>query len=137
MTLMVFCKNILAETLTDVYQKELAFLLAQKRTMQKQIVKQQREYRGKIERAKRKVKALQDRLVNLTTLNETSVNRLADAERQLEMAEMNKNLVNTTVSQGLVSLNIAEKSLKPNDDPRLIIFFDKAFSILKKDLKDT
>lgn len=128
---MTISTSLFAETLTEVYQKELAFLLAQKRTMQKQIVKQQKEYRSKIKRTQSKVKGLQDRLVTLTTLNETAVNNLADVERQLESAESNKNLVSTTISQALVSLNISEKSLTENQDRKEIIF-ERSFEYLSK-----
>jgi biopolymer transport protein ExbB len=126
--------GVQAETLTEVYQKELAFLLAQKRTMQKQLVSQKKDYKSKIARTQRKVKGLQDRLVTLTTLNETSVNDLAEVERQLESAESNKSLVSTTISQALVSLEIPEKSLNEKDDRKSIIF-EKAFAYLENGAK--
>lgn len=114
----------------EVYQKELAFLLAQKKTMQKQIVSQQKNYKSKIKRTQAKVKKLQNELVNLTSFNETAVNNLADVERQLESAESNKSLVATTISQGLVSLGISEKSLDEKADRKKIIF-SSAFSHLE------
>lgn len=128
--------SVKAETLMEVYQKELAFLLAQKKTMQKQIVSQQKNYKSKIVRTQAKVKGLQNDLVTLTALNESAVNNLADVERQLESAESNKSLVATTISQGLVSLGISEKSLDDKVDRKQIIF-DSAFNHLTNGAKKT
>lgn len=99
-------------SLSETYQKELAFLLAQKRTLLKQIKSIRGEFDGKIKKATRKVKSYEDTLIALSSENEMAVNKLADLERNLENSVANKDLVNTTLSQAKVTLALNTDAFK-------------------------
>ena len=95
-----------AVSLSETYQKELSFLLAQKRTLLKQIKNIRGEFKGKIKKTSRQVKRFEDSLISLASENEISLNKLADLERNLENSVANKDLVNTTLSQAKVTLSM-------------------------------
>lgn len=128
---LMFCQVAVASegTLLHAYQKEMAFLVAQKRSLQKQINNQNLHYSKKINSAVRKVKTLQDELVMMTSDNERLINRLSEAERTLESTESNTSLIETTLSQAEVTLGIKFND-KSSVNEKLSLVFSEAMKNL-------
>jgi len=106
------------ESLLSTYQRELAFLMAQKRTLTKQSKLIKKEYGQKVKLAERELKKSQDSLVAVTKQNELLGSKLMDAERGLENVENANSLLDTTLTQAKVSLEINDESwdlLKNNE----------------------
>lgn len=97
-----------SETLLQTYQRELAFLTAQKRSLQKQKKVIEKEYSSKVVRAKRDLDKEQNTLVKLTKENEVLSSKVLEAERNLENAEGANSLLETTLLQGKVTLGYSE-----------------------------
>jgi biopolymer transport protein ExbB len=98
------------ETLLSTYQRELAFLMAQKRNLKKQKTVIEREYSKKLKRAQRNLTKAQDKLVSMTKKNELKGAQLMSAERNLENVESANSLVETTHLQGKVTLGLDDKA---------------------------
>lgn len=128
-------------SLLKTYQKELIYLRAQKRNLLKQTVSIEKSFGKKIAKAERQVKKLQDQYIMLSSDNERLINRLSDLERGLENAQMNKELIATTITQAQVSLGLtdddfvteenAEKKVMSNEE-KLGLVFQRAFTYLSK-----
>jgi len=127
--------NLFANSLVGNYQKELAFLIAQKRTLQKQIKQQKRKFQRKISAASKKVTGHQNKLVMLTGDNERLINKLTDAERSLENSESNKSLVETTISQGELTLGL--KLDNRTEDQKIDFLFETAMLKLEEAKSET
>ncbi len=100
------------ETLLQTYQRELAFLSAQKRTLEKQQKDIETEFGNKVSKMKVDLKAAQDQLVRLSKKNELQSAKLIEAERNLENVENSNSLLETTLIQGKVTLNINDQDWK-------------------------
>lgn len=96
------------ETLIQTYQRELAFLTAQKRSLLKQKKTIETEYQSKVLKAKRALDKEQNDLVRVTKENEVLSSKVLEAERNLENAEGANSLLETTLLQGKVTLGMAE-----------------------------
>lgn len=96
-------------SLLKTYQRELAFLQAQKRSLLKQRKEIETAFTGKVAKTKKLLTADQDKLVVLTKRNEVLTAKVMDAERNLENLENSNILVETTLLQGKVSLEIPEE----------------------------
>lgn len=97
-------------TLLQTYQRELAFLTAQKRSLMKQKSVIEKEFVSKVTKAKRDLDREQNQLVKLTKDNEILSSKVLEAERTLENVEGQNSLLETTLLQGKVTLNIDEKA---------------------------
>jgi biopolymer transport protein ExbB len=120
-------------SLLQTYQKEMTFLLAQKRSLKKQISQLGSEYNKKLKEADKKISQLEDSLVQKTAENEKMINQLSDAEKSLEQSEMNKSLVETTITQSKMTLGMDNKILESinTKEGKLSIIFHKGMNILK------
>jgi biopolymer transport protein ExbB len=124
-------------SLAQTYQKELAFLIAQKRTLQGQIKNINKEFQGKISASDQKIKQLQNYLVTLSSDNERLINKLTDAERTLENSESNNTLLETSFSQAQVTLGLSDDQLssRVKVEEKLNFLFQRAFERLQKGSK--
>ncbi|MEC7275477.1 MAG: MotA/TolQ/ExbB proton channel family protein [Bdellovibrionota bacterium] len=105
--------NLLAEdSLLKTYQRELAFLTAQKRTLEKQKTTIEKQFVSKVAKAKRDLDKAQNDLVKLTKTNELKSTQLLEAERNLENIEGSNSLLETTLLQGKMTLNFDEEKWK-------------------------
>lgn len=120
-------------SLLQTYQKEMTFLLAQKRSLKKQASKIDRDYSKMMKAADKKISELEDSLVQKTAGNEKMINQLSDAEKSLEQSEMNKSLVETTITQSKMTLGIDNKMLESikSNEGKLSIIFHKGMNFLK------
>lgn len=120
-------------SLLQTYQKEMTFLLAQKRSLKKQAANINRDYSRKLKAADKKIGELEDSLVQRTADNEKMINQLSDAEKSLEQSEMNKSLVETTITQSKMTLGIDNKILEniKSNEGKLSIIFHKGMNFLK------
>ncbi|MBC99563.1 MAG: hypothetical protein CME63_17595 [Halobacteriovoraceae bacterium] len=114
--------------LLKTYQRELAFLQAQKRSLLKQKSEIENTFASKVKGAKSELKKDQDLLIGLTKSNELLSAKLMEAERNLETIEGSNALVDTTLLQGKVSLEIADTQWDKlgNNTSRLQFLFEKA-----------
>jgi biopolymer transport protein ExbB len=119
--------------LVKTYQKELIYLTSQKRNLIKQKKKIERDFAGKISKASRNAKKMQNDYVMLSTDNERLINDLSDLERGLENSQMNKELIATTLSQAQVSLGLEDSDLGlGSNEDKLKLVFTRAFAHLSK-----
>jgi len=122
------------KTLQSVYQKEIAFLLAQRRNLQKEIKNIRQEFNGKIKRSEIKIKKIEKSYVDLTTSNEKLVSDFAGLERNLESVQGNAGLVESTLTQARTTLNISEEELKKMEtaEAKFSFLFSETNKILKE-----
>ena len=127
----------LAQGLTEVYQKELSLLLSQKRALQKSLKKIDRQFRGKINKAEKKIKGLQNKFVALSVDNDKLIHQLSALQLELENFQSNKELVDTTISQAQVSLGIDSSQLTEfkSKEQKLEFIFKKAHTSLSASRK--
>ena len=97
------------ETLLQTYQRELAFLVAQKRSLLKQKGVIDKQFVDKVKKAKIDLDKTQNQLVKLTKQNELVSTKVIEAERNLENVENANSLLETTLLQGKVTLGINEE----------------------------
>jgi biopolymer transport protein ExbB len=97
------------ETLIQTYQRELAFLNAQKRSLTKQQTVIETQYGQKVRRAKVNLDKAQNDLVSLTKKNELLSAKVIEAERNLENVESSNSLLDTALLQGKVTLGFTEE----------------------------
>lgn len=97
------------ETLLQTYQRELAFLVAQKRSLTSQQKVIETEYGQKVRKAKADLDKSQNELVSLTKKNELFSAKVIEAERNLENVESSNSLLETTLLQGKVTLGLTEE----------------------------
>ncbi len=102
-------KNNTGESLLQTYQRELAFLMAQKRSLLKQKDVIEKQFVSKVNKAKADLDKSQNQLVKLTKENELLSARLLEAERNLENVGNATALLDTTLIQGKVTLGISEE----------------------------
>lgn len=100
------------ESLLQTYQRELAFLTAQKRTLVKQQKTIEKEFVSKVANSKKELREAQDELVRLSKKNELQSAKLIEAERNLENVESSNSLLETTLQQGKLTLNLTDKVWK-------------------------
>ncbi len=101
-------KENATDSLLKTYQRELAFLQAQKRSLLSQKVDIENTFSKKVKDAAALLKRDQDTLVGLTKTNELLTAKVMEAERNLESIEGSNALVDTTLLQGKVSLEIPD-----------------------------
>lgn len=105
--------------LLQTYQRELAFLMAQKRSLMKQKGVIEKQFVSKVAKAKSDLDKSQNELVKLTKENEVLSARVLEAERNLENVGNAQALLDTTLIQGKVTLGITEEAwenLKSKED---------------------
>jgi len=118
-------KKPVQETLLSTYQRELAFLMAQKRNLAKQKKVIEKEYSKKLKQAQINLNKAQDLLVSLSKKNELRNAQLMSAERNLENIESANSLVETTHLQGKVTLGLDDSvfsKLETKQDKTSAIF---------------
>lgn len=122
-------------SLLKTYQRELAFLSAQKRSLMLQKGEIEKIFAKKVKGASRELKRDQDMLLGLTKSNEMLSAKLMEAERNLEMIEGSNAMVDTTLLQGKVSLEIPDKTWesKKTSEEKLAFIFAEASVKMKKD----
>jgi biopolymer transport protein ExbB len=129
-------KNADADTsLLKTYQRELAFLQAQKRSLLNQKGEIEKSFVGKVKAAAKELKKDQDILLGLTKTNEVLSAKLIDAERTLESLEGSNAMVDTTLLQGKVSLEIPEEKWETfkKSEEKLSFMFEQAASKMASD----
>ena len=129
-------KNIETDTdLLKTYQRELAFLQAQKRSLLKQQVEIEKTFTSKVKGVKAELKKDQDELIGLTQSNELLSAKVMEAERNLETIEGSNALVDTTLIQGKVSLEIPDTlwETKKSSEEKLAYMFAQASKKMTSD----
>ena len=120
------------ETLLQTYQRELAFLAAQKRSLvgQKKVI--EKEFLSKVTKAKVSLDKEQNLLVKLTKENELLSSKVLEAERGLENVDNANSLLETTLLQGKVTLEFTEKEWEKVDsnDKKIKAIFEKTSEFL-------
>ncbi|MCP4914159.1 MAG: hypothetical protein GY909_13690 [Oligoflexia bacterium] len=118
------------ETLLKTYQRELAFLIAQKKSLSKQLRQSNRVFKKKTNLLDNKNKKLEEKYVNLSTDNKKLENTIEELNKKIENKEVGNSLIETTINQGKLSLN-ADVNIK-NKDEALNTIFAKLWVSLHK-----
>ncbi len=121
--------------LLKTYQRELAFLQAQKRSLMAQKGEIEKSFATKVKAAERELSKDQDTLLGLTKSNELLSAKLMEAERNLETIEGSNAMVDTTLLQGKVSLEIPDAlwETKKTSEEKLAYMFSEATKKMAKD----
>ncbi len=129
-------KKIIADDgLLKTYQRELAFLQAQKRSLMAQKGEIEKTFASKVKSAQNELKKDQDQLLGLTKSNELLSAKLMEAERSLETIEGSNAMVDTTLLQGKVSLEIPDNvwEAKKKSEEKLAFMFAQATKKMNRD----
>ena len=120
------------ESLLKTYQREMAFLVSQKKNLKTQLKKVNRTFGKKVKLAKIKNENLQNELLGLGELNEQTTIQINETSKSLENAESNQSMVDTTITQARISLGINEEDFKSlgNKEDKLNYAFFKAWQTL-------
>ncbi len=116
-------------SLVKTYQREIAFLMAQKRNLEKRLNTIEDDYAAKTKKVKSQIKSNQDKLVSLTRSNEILDQKLLEAERNLESKDEQNSLLETTLHQGMTSLDIKIDEKSPLGE-RIDFLFQNALKSL-------
>lgn len=130
------------KTLETAYQREYAFLISQKNDLEKRLSAIDAEYSQKIKRAKKDLATLEKTLIGKTVGNEKLTNRLFEAERTLESAQNDDELLKNTLNQGENTLHALNIEFKAENDQialndQLTLLFDKGILALDQSSRIT
>lgn len=121
-------------SLIKTYQREIAFLMAQKRNIEKRLNSIETDYEKKTTKVQAQIKTNQDKLVSLTRSNEILDQKLIEAERNLESKDEQNSLLETTLLQGMTSLDIKIDE-KSSLDKKIDTLFNEAVVALNNQTK--
>lgn len=119
-----------ADELHDAYQKEFAFLKAQKSELQKRLKKEKSFERREISKAKAKVQALQNKLVALSQESQTIDKSIETSIMLLGDKNSNKEISSSVVIQAKATLS--DYNIDVNDTKEMSIV-----TVMQKAFKDT
>lgn len=117
-------------SLVKTYQREIAFLMAQKRNLEKRLNSLDADYASKTSKVKKQIDSNQNKLIALTRQNEVLDQRVLDAERNLETKDEQSSLLETTLLQGMTTLDL-KLDEKVALDQQIKSLFDGSLIALK------
>jgi biopolymer transport protein ExbB len=122
------------QSLLATYQRELAFLNAQKKSLQDQKDTIQKRYQNKVQQATSLLEKERSHLVSLTQKQEGLSQNLLEAERSLETIDQTQSVFETTLKQAQVSLSISDDRWTQLDNSveQVLFVMDQALARLKE-----
>ncbi len=125
--------------LEQAYQREVAFLEAERAALGKRLAQLEKESALKIEEAKAEVDQLQASALGISMQADRLTELLSDSERKVDNAAENAELVSSMLAQASATLEKGSISLPPvdKDDPaaelgQVKFVFENAMSLLSK-----
>lgn len=127
--------NDRAPDIREAYQREYAFLTAQRRELQERIEAFRAEAEGDRERLSSAIDALQSEVIELESRASTLQNRIDEAERQAESAGQQEDILASTFQQADATFSEHEEVVDPVTasgplDERLASVFEKGRTLL-------
>ncbi|WP_457747209.1 MotA/TolQ/ExbB proton channel family protein [Sulfurimonas sp.] len=126
--ILIFLFNTLnANELRDAYEKEFAFLKAQKTELQKRVVKEKRHNNKEVLLAKKDVKMLQTTLVSLSEKEEKIRTQIDKSSQLLDDKQSNKEITASVLIQVKSLLQEYNISLNNSTNTSVVAVMQKAF----------
>lgn len=126
-------------SLEEAYKREFAFLEAEKNSLQQRLNKLDQEAASKLREAKNEIERLQNQSLSLSVQADQLAQRLADAERKVEVLDEGSSIVESTLNQATSRLEKADIKLPEaaaGDEAariaQLDFAFDKAGDLLQR-----
>ncbi len=122
--------SVSADELSDAYQKEFAFLKAQKTELEQRLQKEKQLHEKEIVKAKEKVKKLQNKYVSLSEEYKTLEYKVEKANETLGDETSNKEIISSVIMQAKSLLD--EYNIQVNDSPKA-----NGSEVMRKAFNDT
>ncbi len=101
---LLFSAQLYADELEKAYQKEFAYLVAEKRALQQRLKKLDNSQKRTLRKVRKEIDALQQRYLQTQNRKDQLNNQIADASRDVDFAENDNLLLDTTLIQAKSSL---------------------------------
>lgn len=112
--------SMASASLDAAYQREFAFLEAEKHSLQRRLAAHEQEAEQKLAAARAEVDQLQGRVLNLSLQADRMTDMLSEVERQADSASEDEDLITTLLSQAQTTLeqgNVAFPELPAQPEP--------------------